>query len=283
MQRAQRVEGVNIATLKYHIKLEKVTPLVVAPAQQANFIPGSPFSPRQMIVANILPNHTPTLRKLEMQSLSDSESLADATTPTTTTHHHHNTTQRHVAVIKGGGRSDDSEEGSPYEDTSPSDEEKEKELYDDEDQEDNDEEHEEEEREVEQLGVHVFFQELCNAIREERTDKVVELLDGSYSDWGQHPDYADWVQLAMHMEDEWYGESLLHLAASNGVDSQVLNLLIDKGADVLARDKHGNRYPYCLFSSCHRCSCCVTLRCVVLYAVVVVLLCSEVHCGCRVV
>jgi len=219
---AERVEGVHISPIpvkKYPttVAYEKVAG---ATPSHANFVPGSPFSPRRMIVANILPSNAntedttrlppksggrrPPSEEVVPQSADVAESAkveaTTTTTPATTTK---------------------VEEGSEFSE--------------------GDEKEENETDGVDTLTLEVLFEEICNSVREERTERVLRILGGEYRGWKGHPRFKEWVSCVMKMEDEWFGESLLHLATCNGGDGRVLVMLIKNGADVLARDKHGNR------------------------------------------
>lgn len=197
---AERVEGVHLSPVpakKYltTITLEKTAGL--SPSQ-ANFVPGSPFSPRRTIVANILPSNS-NIQEAEEERGDEA----------------HKTVSEEE---KGGDAHDERK--------------KEK---------DGDARENGENPSGDEFTLEFLFQEICNAIREERTERVLQILTGEYRGWKEHPRFSEWVGVMMKKEDDWFGESLLHLATSNGADGSVIAILLQNGADVLARDKHGNR------------------------------------------
>ena len=223
---AERVEGVHISPIpvkKYPttVAYEKVAG---ATPSHANFVPGSPFSPRRMIVANILPSNantedTPRLlppksggrrppsQEVVPQSADVAESAKEEAATTTTPGPTPSTTKVEESgeFVEGDEKEENETDG------------------------------------VDTLTLEVLFEEICKSVREERTERVLRILSGEYRGWKGHPRFKEWVNCVMKMEDEWFGESLLHLATSNGAESRVLVMLIKNGADVLARDKHGNR------------------------------------------
>eukprot|EP01088_Endostelium_zonatum_P001747 TRINITY_DN1209_c0_g3_i2.p1 TRINITY_DN1209_c0_g3~~TRINITY_DN1209_c0_g3_i2.p1 ORF type:complete len:429 (-),score=121.70 TRINITY_DN1209_c0_g3_i2:97-1383(-) len=72
---------------------------------------------------------------------------------------------------------------------------------------------------------------LCNALKENKMEKVRGIINST----------KETGELAAHVNDaqEWFGQTALHLACSNG-SLDVIQILLEQGADVNKQDDNGN-------------------------------------------